>query len=219
MIDKTLQQNINNKFKDLPTKIQRAITHSGWEQKIRNIAKKYDLVIGEAGVLETETFLIMLGLESPENYRANIKNGLNIDDEKANAIIKKVDEEIFKEIKSDLIELNENEKKDIDTAQKNKEVVEDVTVNTTTADLSSNETQQQTKEDITKEMSDSGLEILKNNENEFEKINSGDIIAENMTSSSIINAESHDIQDPVETEEPNKGPKFDPYREPIDLDN
>ncbi len=96
------------RFKELPKVIQDAIVNSKWEQKIRAIAERNNLVIGDANILETETLLVMLGVTSPSKYAEKLKVELKLDDEKLNNIIASVEEEIFRNIKDRLIEMEED---------------------------------------------------------------------------------------------------------------
>jgi hypothetical protein len=94
-------------FRSLPQKIRTAIVESHWEQKIRLIAQKHNLVIGDANILEKNTFLVMLGIISPRNYASELKKEIGLDDENLNSIINAVEDEIFIDIKQDLVMLEE----------------------------------------------------------------------------------------------------------------
>ncbi len=114
-MDEQNNQLILERFRELPKVVQEAIVNSGWENKIRNIAQKHNLVIGDASILESNTFLVMLGIISPKDYFSTLKNELKLPEEILNDIVNSVEEEIFKEIKEKLIEIgNEpNEETDI----------------------------------------------------------------------------------------------------------
>ncbi|HRY30818.1 MAG TPA: hypothetical protein P5328_00260 [Candidatus Paceibacterota bacterium] len=111
-------QIIIERFRALPKSIQEAIVNSHWEQKIRIIAQKNNLVIGDASVLETETFLVMLGITSPRDYMNKLRQELNLSPEVLSKIVNSVEEEIFQNIKQQLIELEEEEKKAEEAAKK-----------------------------------------------------------------------------------------------------
>lgn len=106
---KTTQQIIDEKMQVLPPSIQHAINESGWEEKIRNIAKKHNLLIDQAGIVENETFLTMLGLTRPDEYTKNIKEQAGLNSETALSITTDVNNEIFHTIKETLVALSEYE--------------------------------------------------------------------------------------------------------------
>jgi len=109
MLEKNINQKILDRFNQLPREIQIAIVKSNWEQKIRNIAQKNNLQIGDAEIVESETFLVMLGVEHPENYTKQLIKEIGLDKQKAEKITTEVNKEIFDTIRQKLIELNEQE--------------------------------------------------------------------------------------------------------------
>jgi hypothetical protein len=106
---KTTQQIIDERISVLPPSVQHAIKESGWEEKIRNIAKKHNLLIDQAGIVENETFLTMLGLTRPDEYTNNIKDQAELDSTTALSIATDVNNEIFHSIKETLVALSEYE--------------------------------------------------------------------------------------------------------------
>ncbi|HMP67328.1 MAG TPA: hypothetical protein PKA60_01085 [Candidatus Paceibacterota bacterium] len=108
-MDETNKKIIIERFNSLPVQIQDAITKSGWEKKIRAIAEKNDLVVGDAYTLETTTLLVMLGIISPNEYSDRIKEELKLSQEKLGSIISDVEDQIFRDIKNRLIEFTEQE--------------------------------------------------------------------------------------------------------------
>lgn len=104
------EEPIKGVFESLPPVIQNAIINSGWEQKIRIIAKSNNLAIGDASILEKNTFLVMLGIIRPSEYGETLKQEIaGLDTSRMNNIISSVEEQIFQSIRKDLIELEEKE--------------------------------------------------------------------------------------------------------------
>jgi len=108
-----LDQQIKDRFNELPEKIRAIITESGWENKIRNIAKNNNLHIDQGGAIETETLLVMLGFEGPEDYIENIKKEGNLTTEQADKIGEEVATDIFGQIRSALVESTDEEPSEI----------------------------------------------------------------------------------------------------------
>jgi hypothetical protein len=111
-IDVQNNQLILERFRELPKIVQEAIVNSGWENKIRIIAQKNNLVIGDASILESNTFLVMLGIISPKNYLSTLKDELKLPDEILDSIVNSVEDEIFKDIKEKLVEIGNDSKED-----------------------------------------------------------------------------------------------------------
>lgn len=107
--ENSTQQEIINRFNKLPSVVRDAITDSGWENKIRIIGNHYDLTVGQAGTLETETFLVMLGLTSPDDFIEQVTSRSNISQDIAQQIATDVNSQIFAPIRSHLIALQQAE--------------------------------------------------------------------------------------------------------------
>jgi hypothetical protein len=109
-MDQETEKIILERFKNLPPKIQDAITKSNWQEKIQLIGQKNNLRIDQISELQTNTFLTMLGLQNPNEYQSNIQNELNIGGGLAQTITKDVNDKIFKEVRSLLVAIDEAEK-------------------------------------------------------------------------------------------------------------
>jgi len=107
MIDKKTQNLINERLLELPREIQDAITNSDWQQEVREIVSKNNLLIDQGLAIENETFLMMLGIENPKNYTKNIKKEAKLTNEQAVGVAIDVDEKILRKIKSKIIENEE----------------------------------------------------------------------------------------------------------------
>lgn len=106
MDDETLNQ-LKEQFETLPEEVQQAIVDTNLPDKLQQVVKKNQLMIDQAGILETETDLVLYGIEPLENYTANLARQLQLPKDKALAIAHDVDDLIFKNIRDSLKKINE----------------------------------------------------------------------------------------------------------------
>ncbi|NCS98691.1 hypothetical protein GW764_00730 [Candidatus Parcubacteria bacterium] len=109
MENKSTQQLIEERFDQLPKVIQKAITESDWIDELRKIIEENDLLIDQGLAIETETFLMMLGLENPSNYTKQIKKEANLSKEQAITVATEVEKRILSKVKKMIIEETEKE--------------------------------------------------------------------------------------------------------------
>ena len=109
MEEKTSQQLIEERFKELPNTVQDAINESDWLTTLRSIISKNNLLIDQGLSIETETLLMMLGLEKPKDYTKIIKKEAKLSREQAIQIATEVEEKILSVIKTNIIERSEKE--------------------------------------------------------------------------------------------------------------
>ena len=109
MEEKTSQQLIKERFKELPEAVQDAINESDWLTTLRSIISKNNLLIDQGLSIETETLLMMLGLENPKDYTKIIKREANLSKEQAIKIATEVEENILSVIKTNIIERTEKD--------------------------------------------------------------------------------------------------------------
>ncbi|MBU6430843.1 hypothetical protein KGQ29_00480 [Patescibacteria group bacterium] len=93
---------LRTQFNKLPKDIQNAIMSVNLRSKMELIARKNNLHIDQAQILENETVFVMLGLEHPSDLVENIVKNLEISEEKAEAIAKDINNEIFLKIRESL---------------------------------------------------------------------------------------------------------------------
>jgi hypothetical protein len=103
------QQILKESFERLPQDVKDAILKLDTRAIMGEMAKRHDLHIDQEGSLEMETMLVMFGLERPEDYVKNLKDALQIDQAKAEAIAVDANEKIFHNIRASLIKLHEEE--------------------------------------------------------------------------------------------------------------
>lgn len=93
-IERIVAENIGK----LPAEVVHAINSTPWISKMRDIAKANDLNEKDISIFETETTLVVLGIESPKNYPANLIKEVGLSDKLAIKVAKAVDEQIIKPI-------------------------------------------------------------------------------------------------------------------------
>lgn len=97
-----INQTIKDRLNQLPEDIQQAITSNDLGSKFDQIAQKNNLHIDQNGNLQTETLLVMLGLENSSDYIDNLQSSLEINRNEAIQISNDVNELILKPIKESL---------------------------------------------------------------------------------------------------------------------
>ncbi|MBP9716166.1 MAG: hypothetical protein KBD48_03195 [Candidatus Pacebacteria bacterium] len=97
-------QNIDDRFKGLPPAVQEAITNSNYKKNLYNIASKYKLNMPSMSTLDEVTTKVMLGIIPSENYRNELSVGVQASPENIDLIVSEVNEQVFKNIRSFLIQ-------------------------------------------------------------------------------------------------------------------
>ena len=102
-----IQEIIKEQLPRLPKNVRDAISSIDLGDKIKKIADKNMLHIDQAGNLETETVLVMLGLEPTADYKENIRRELNVSRDRAQTITADIDKEIFMTIRESLKKISQ----------------------------------------------------------------------------------------------------------------
>ena len=103
MTDK-LKQIIKEEVVKLPKEKQEAIDSFDWVSISENIGKKYLLSEDEINDLQTETLLILVGLENPNLYALNIENNVGTSKNEAEKIVEEVNQRRFTPISNLFVE-------------------------------------------------------------------------------------------------------------------
>lgn len=184
------QEIITKAYNELPSVIKDAIKDSKWEGGLRRILDKYNLRIDQAGSIENNAVLVMIGLMSVTDFVDTIKSesGITNKDEVEN-LVADVEKEIFSKIRQAVIEQAEKPKSEVTpkTKQAKEENIESRT-------------------DIMKEIEDDEVIAVEVEGEEDE------ILSLRFGSSSTEEPEEKKIND-LDT-----GYNKDPYREAIDLE-
>lgn len=100
----TTEKLIEEKLQELPEVIRDVVVNSDWRNVLKKIIDKNNLLIDQGLAIETETLLMMIGLDDPENYTKNIKKEAGLEKDQAIKIAEEVNEKILKEMKKKIIE-------------------------------------------------------------------------------------------------------------------
>ena len=123
-MDPETEKIIKKQIEKLPVEVRSIIADPKLGDKISNIGKKNGLNTEQIGVLQVETYLVMLGLMHIDEYTNQLKESLKIDYLKLDNILTDMDNSILGEIQDKINEtynkLDEDEIKEIKEGLKNK---------------------------------------------------------------------------------------------------
>jgi len=105
-MDQETQKIIAEQMKKLPKDVVAAIISVDYKTKLQEITKRQRLLIDQAGKLEMETTLVMIGLEPLADFIGNIQREMGIDTIRAKEVAMDVSENIFKPIRDSLQKMN-----------------------------------------------------------------------------------------------------------------
>lgn len=95
-------------MKILPRDVVDSIVSVDFKTKLQDITRRQKLLIDQAGKLEMETTLVMIGLEPLTDFIGNIERELTVPNLRAKEIAQDVSESIFKPIRESLRKVNED---------------------------------------------------------------------------------------------------------------
>lgn len=105
-MDEETKKIIKDQMEILPDDVKKAILSVDYSTQLQEVVKRNHLLIDQAGSLETETTLTLLGIEPLSEYVENISRELSLPREKALIVAHDVDELIFKNIRESLQNMN-----------------------------------------------------------------------------------------------------------------
>lgn len=207
-------------FEKIPEAIQKIITDSNWEEKVRTIVKKNNLRIDQGAIIESEIFLVMLGFDSPDKFVQNLINEANLNQEQAEKIEDEVAEIIFDPIREIL--MNKTQKENGEEEEKEESQIkipapETMPESQIEESKESNLSNQEniiinTEEDDLDEILESKEQILKEIEDENNNIDeTNNIVADNLTNTINTQEKNPEVKSENHIKKLN-----DPYREPIE---
>ncbi|MEI6528378.1 MAG: hypothetical protein WCO10_01760 [bacterium] len=106
-MDDQFKKIIGEQLIKIPADIKAAIVSIDYKTKLQEITRRQKLLIDQAGRLETETTLVLLGLEKLGDYVSNLQNELGLPIMRAKEVSLDVSENIFKPIRESLRQMNE----------------------------------------------------------------------------------------------------------------
>jgi hypothetical protein len=203
-----IQDIIKERMKEIPPEVQKAIADGNLPQKFDQISKKFSLRIDQSGSLQTETLLLMLGLESGSDFVDNLMKEAEMSREIATAVAAEVNTTILRDIHEALRAMEEIA--EAEEAQAEKDGGQDSKTET-----AGNTAPQFTKEDVLKGIEDPSVHanVPINLIQTLPVVQVAPAAAPQAPAfmSAILNAPS---VSPTETIQ--KKPGIDPYRESIE---
>lgn len=100
---------IAEQLKRLPPELKQALASIDMTSHLQALRNKYSLLIDKLGILETEIWLVMLGLESPDEFTNNLMRHVGLSANDATLISKDINERIFLSIRTALRQIQEKE--------------------------------------------------------------------------------------------------------------
>ena len=101
---------INKAFESLPKNLEKAIFAIDYQQRIQEISKKNVLAIDKIGLIESQVTLILIGLAKPEDFGKDVLEATSLPKETINAVVRDINEQIFKPIRARMMELDEEDR-------------------------------------------------------------------------------------------------------------
>ncbi len=98
------------RYELLPDDLKALITDDEFRMKLFNLAKELKMTYEQLGVLEIEVTMVILGMTPPNQFRDELQIQLKKNDTEIDAIVAKVNEQIFTPIRVSLEKLYENHK-------------------------------------------------------------------------------------------------------------
>jgi hypothetical protein len=100
-------EDIRKKFESLPEDIKALVYSADMSGVLKAAANKYGLHIDQLDSLEAVTADVMTGFSQREEFVPNLKESLDIDDTKAQAIAKDINEQLFVKIRESMKKASE----------------------------------------------------------------------------------------------------------------
>jgi len=97
---------LEKRFETLPADVKAAITSPEIANKIQEIAQNHKLHLDQAGILEEEISLVMLGINHPDNFVNKIEERLGLPTEEAVGLAVDVNDEVFMSIRESLMKMH-----------------------------------------------------------------------------------------------------------------
>ena len=102
MEELNVDQQLAERFKQLPKVVQDAITSADVEKRMRSLADTQKLHIDQWEALENEVMLTLLGFQPVEDLEKNIKSEVGVDDVTAKSLAEEISKIVFEPIRGEL---------------------------------------------------------------------------------------------------------------------
>ena len=110
---------LEEQFKLLPAELKKFIVSDELTTDLKNISSRHQLTDEQGSVLETQTLIILLGLDYTNKYRDNLTAKLGAPADIINSIVNEIKERVFRKVAPQLAEIQIGiERVDKETAEK-----------------------------------------------------------------------------------------------------
>jgi hypothetical protein len=89
------QFNKEEYIQDLPKEVQNFLQDGEWENRVTEVAKKYELKENQSEKLKDEVSLLLIGIDNPDQFTEEIKKNLNISEILSEQIISDLENRVF----------------------------------------------------------------------------------------------------------------------------
>ncbi|MDO8566956.1 MAG: hypothetical protein Q7R58_02275 [bacterium] len=93
--DLTVDESVNQVMRTLPPVVRSYLVQGKHTAVAKNLMTKYGLRIDQAGVLEQEIILLIMGIDNPDEFTQVLAKDAKLDAQTINSITKDVNEQIF----------------------------------------------------------------------------------------------------------------------------
>jgi hypothetical protein len=201
------KEKLTEKFKALPQVLRDFVLSEKLNTALNEIVEENDLPIDQAGILENEVVLVILGDTRAEDFPKSLEKRTNLKQEELGGLIKEVNEKVFQEIRASL--RKREEEKDVPEIK----VVNREVIHTPESEDSLE------KEQILKEIEETGEKafLSENVEDQKETEAPANIYETKLTETTHVPKEEDKLKITPEKTKPDPGEKrVDPYREPLE---
>ncbi|MDR3570718.1 MAG: hypothetical protein P4L81_00765 [Candidatus Pacebacteria bacterium] len=102
MTDQNLEQQLKERFAQLPKVVQEAITSADVQKRMRALADTQKLHLDQWEALENEVMLALLGFQPVQDLQINIQKQVGVSEDSAKALASEVSKIVFEPIRGEL---------------------------------------------------------------------------------------------------------------------
>ena len=102
MTEPNLNEQLQERFRQLPKAVQNAITSADVEKRLRSLADTHKLHVDQWQLLENNVMLTLLGFQPMDELADNIKGDIGISEEQAQEMASAISKTVFEPIRQEL---------------------------------------------------------------------------------------------------------------------
>ena len=101
-MDLEFKKKIEERFKEIPEALAKAIKASGWEGIVFDIGRRHALHVDTIGDLQNELILVLTGITHPDEFHRIVIEELGIPEDKADVVIEEINTQVNNKIRDEL---------------------------------------------------------------------------------------------------------------------